>query len=161
MAVLTQSGRAALAASLKEQPIHLAWGSGQSSWDSGGAPAEDTARTALYAEVGRVEALIKGFAVPDPDGEIILPSGRFRQVPEPTPYLYLRFSFDFTDSPDATIRELGVFVGTQAVEGLPAGQRYLLPSDVADGGLLLAVEHIQTFNRSISTRQVFEFVLSI
>ena len=34
MSILTQSGRAAIAASIKEQPIHLAWGSGYSSWES-------------------------------------------------------------------------------------------------------------------------------
>lgn len=31
MSILTQSGRAAIAASIKEQPIHLAWGSGDGS----------------------------------------------------------------------------------------------------------------------------------
>ena len=160
MAVLTVSGRAALAASLKERSIYLAWGSGDPSWDDNPV-AEDTSRTGLYAEVGRVPALIKGFAVPDSKGEIILPSGRFRQVTEPAPHLYLRFSFDFNDSPDATIRELGVFVGTVPVKGLPEGQRYLLLDQVQDPGLLLAVEHIPAFQRSLATRQMFEFVISI
>ncbi|WP_341823805.1 hypothetical protein [Wolbachia endosymbiont (group A) of Agelastica alni] len=34
MSILTQSGRAAIAASIKEQPIHLAWGSGDGNWES-------------------------------------------------------------------------------------------------------------------------------
>jgi len=34
MSILTQSGRAAIAASIKEQSLHLAWGSGDSSWES-------------------------------------------------------------------------------------------------------------------------------
>ncbi|WP_341814803.1 MULTISPECIES: hypothetical protein [unclassified Wolbachia] len=34
MSILTQTGRAAIAASIKEQPIHLAWGSGDSNWES-------------------------------------------------------------------------------------------------------------------------------
>ncbi|RDD34382.1 hypothetical protein Wcon_01551 [Wolbachia endosymbiont of Cylisticus convexus] len=34
MSILTQSGRAAIAASIKEQPIHLAWGSGDANWES-------------------------------------------------------------------------------------------------------------------------------
>jgi len=34
VSILTQSGRAAIAASIKEQPLHLAWGSGNSSWES-------------------------------------------------------------------------------------------------------------------------------
>lgn len=34
MSILTESGRAAIAASIKEQAIHLAWGSGDSTWES-------------------------------------------------------------------------------------------------------------------------------
>ena len=34
MALLTQSGRTALAVSLKAQPLHLAWGTGDSAWES-------------------------------------------------------------------------------------------------------------------------------
>ncbi|WP_341817595.1 hypothetical protein [Wolbachia endosymbiont (group A) of Pherbina coryleti] len=34
MSILTQSGRAAIAASIKKQSIHLAWGTGDSSWKS-------------------------------------------------------------------------------------------------------------------------------
>nr|DAM52248.1 MAG TPA: baseplate protein [Caudoviricetes sp.] len=35
MAILTDSGRAAVANSIKAQPIHLAWGSGSVDWDDG------------------------------------------------------------------------------------------------------------------------------
>ncbi|BET29127.1 hypothetical protein wCauATS_13290 [Wolbachia pipientis] len=34
MSILTQSGRAVIAASIKEQSLHLAWGSGDASWES-------------------------------------------------------------------------------------------------------------------------------
>ncbi|MDN5248416.1 MAG: hypothetical protein QWI36_04755 [Wolbachia endosymbiont of Tyrophagus putrescentiae] len=34
MSILTQSGRAAIAASIKEQPLHLAWGTGDSGWEN-------------------------------------------------------------------------------------------------------------------------------
>ncbi|GHM58793.1 MAG: hypothetical protein sL5_09090 [Candidatus Mesenet longicola] len=34
MSILTQSGRAAIALSIKEQPIHLAWGTGDTAWES-------------------------------------------------------------------------------------------------------------------------------
>ncbi|WP_353277818.1 hypothetical protein [Wolbachia endosymbiont (group A) of Agelastica alni] len=34
MSILTQTGRAAIAASIKEQVIHLAWGSGDANWES-------------------------------------------------------------------------------------------------------------------------------
>lgn len=34
MSILTQSGRAAIAASIKEQSLHLAWGTGDAGWES-------------------------------------------------------------------------------------------------------------------------------
>ena len=34
MSILTQSGRAAIALSIKEQSLHLAWGTGDSNWES-------------------------------------------------------------------------------------------------------------------------------
>lgn len=34
MAILTKSGRAAIAASIKQQPIHLAWGTGDPTWEN-------------------------------------------------------------------------------------------------------------------------------
>ncbi|RDD34818.1 putative phage related protein [Wolbachia endosymbiont of Cylisticus convexus] len=34
MSILTESGRAAIAASIKEQSLHLAWGGGDTNWES-------------------------------------------------------------------------------------------------------------------------------
>ena len=34
MAILTKSDRAAIAASIKQQPIHLTWGTGDTTWES-------------------------------------------------------------------------------------------------------------------------------
>ncbi|MNH20516.1 hypothetical protein D3C87_1871710 [compost metagenome] len=77
----------------------------------------------------------------------------------PTKYLYLRFAFDFLDAPDATIRELGVFIGTEAKSTTPPGQDYLLPEDIEKPGQLLVLEYIQKLQRSPQIRQQFEFVV--
>ena len=50
MAILTTSGRAALAAAIKQQPLHLALGEGETSWDtpreiSGAFDAENKLQT--------------------------------------------------------------------------------------------------------------------
>nr|WP_253308743.1 hypothetical protein [Rickettsia endosymbiont of Ceutorhynchus assimilis] len=42
MSILTQSGRAAIASSIKEQSLHLAWGTGDSSWESSHKEVEKT-----------------------------------------------------------------------------------------------------------------------
>lgn len=161
MAILTNSGRVAMAESIKSRAIHLAWGSGSTGWDTTPVP-ESTDDAALVAEVGRRLATSVRFCVPDPAGEIVVPTGRFREVAEgeKSRHLYMRFNFDFTDAPTAEIREVAVFVGTVTDSGLPPGQMYFEPADVIDPGVLLVIERTPKFDRSPSVRQSFEFVVT-
>lgn len=159
MAILTNSGRIAMAMSVKAQPLHLAWGSGNAAWDTTPV-AESITATALLAEIGRRKATYVNYCTPDEAGAIIVPTGHFTESATPTKHLYMRFAFDFTDAPTSTIRELAVFVGTDTDPDLPVGQMYFNPADVVDPGTLLVIEHIQKFERSASVRQTFEFVVT-
>lgn len=159
MAILTNSGRVAMAQSVKDQPVHMAWGSGNAAWDTTPVP-ESITSTALLAEIGRRTASYMAYCEPDVAGEIIVPTGTFSETATPTKHLYMRFAFDFTDAPTSSIRELAVFVGTQVEAGLPPGQMYFEPADVAAPGTLLVIEHIQKFERSAAVRQTFEFVVT-
>lgn len=158
MAILVNSGRAAAAAAVKAQPIHMAWGSGDLAWDDAPEPEQATA-TSLLNELGRRRATQVLFCLPDPQGELVVPTGRFTVSTVPTKYLYMRFSFDFLDAPASTIREIAVFIDTKASPSVPAGQDYLVPAEVADPGMMLALEHIPKLVRSASIRQQFEFVI--
>lgn len=158
MAILTDSGRSAVATAILAQPIHLAWGNGDIAWDATPAP-ETPATSQLLAEVGRRKVTQALYCKPDPAGELVVTEGRFTVSNTPTKYLYLRFAFDFTDASDQTIRELAVFIGTIAKSTVPLGQDYLLPSDIEDHGQLLVLEHIQKLVRSPQIRQQFEFVV--
>lgn len=162
MAILTQSGRAAMAAAIADQSLHLAWGGGEQAWDITPQP-EPTSATALVNEIGRRTVTLWQFAIPDPDGVIVVPTGRFSPSPgnAPTNHLYLRFNFDFTDAPSAVIREVGVFVGTSVKADLPPGQRYFTPAEIEHPGILLALERIQKFERSPAVRQNFETVITV
>ena len=74
----------------------------------------------------------------------------------------MKFNFDFEDAPTSTIREVAVFIGTVTQNGLPAGQKYFTPAQVSNPGTLLAVENIlEKIIRSPSSRQSFEFVITI
>lgn len=160
MAILTTSGRTAMAIAIAAQPLHLAWGSGNAAWDD--APvSESIEATALVSEIGRRAVTLVQFCLPAPDGELVLPSGRFAIRSEPTNHLYLRFNFDFTDAPNSVIREAGVFLGTELKPALPIGQRYFTLADLTNPGTLLALEHFAKITRSSSVRQSFEFVLTI
>lgn len=159
MAILTNSGRVATATAVKSQEIHLAWGSGSEQWDILADPG-NIADTTLVSEIGRRRAAYVAYCLPDAAGAIQVPDGRFVESATPTKHLYMRFSFDFDDAPAASIRELGVFVGTKVLGSIPPGQMYFVPSELADPGMLLMLEHIQRFDRSPSVRQSFEFVVN-
>lgn len=162
MAILVESGRAAVATAIKNQPIHLAWGEGDPTWDQIPAPGkpEDINTTVLVKELGRRTVRPPQFCIPDANGTIQVSAGRFSLTANNTPskYLYLNFMFELDDAPTATIRELGIFVGSQ-VSATPAKVDYFLPSEVSDPGQLLVLEYIDGLKRSTSIRQQFEFVI--
>ena len=160
MAVLTLSGRAALAASVKAQPVHLAWGRGSPAWDAIPEP-EPLDATKLVDEVGRRAADFVRYCIPDDAGEIRVPNGRFTETSEVTNHLYCRFTFDYDDGANETLRETAIHVGTKVAEGLPVGQEYFSTTDIVSPGLLLVVERFESFKRSAAIRESFEFVVTI
>ncbi|MCL2344811.1 MAG: hypothetical protein FWC58_03030, partial [Desulfobulbus sp.] len=164
---LTLSGRAAIAAAVATRPLHLAWGTGDPAWDGAPLP-ESTLATGLFNEIGRRALTLWQFVLPDDNGAITINDvddptiiQSFAPSPVPTNHLYLLFNFDFLDAPAATIREIGVFMGTVVDPGLPPGQKYFTPGELSDPGILLAIEHLPFFNRQPSVRQTFEQVITI
>lgn len=151
-------GRITTAELVAAQPIHIAWGTGNPAWDAAPEP-EPINVSGLVAEIGRRTATQVGFVVPDEHGSIETPQGNFSLSPTPTRWLYVRVVFAFGDAPDAHIRELGVFIGTQPVDGLPAGQRYFTPDQIANPGRLYLLDRSQNFERSGTVRAAFEYVL--
>lgn len=160
MAILVESGRAAVAAAIKNQDIFLGWGSGLPGWDAN-PPAEDIKKVSLENPLGYRELTAAQFVVDSKasNPSIVVPQGQFDPSPNqvPTKYLYLKFAFGQNDAAQGTIRELGIFVGTK-VSG-PGTQGYYLPSEVSSVGTLLVLEYIDQLVRSSSIRQQFEFVI--
>jgi hypothetical protein len=169
MAILTLSGRAAMAAALASRPIHLAWGTGDPAWDEAPDP-ESTQDTALTNEIGRRAITLQQFVLPDENGAIVTtdtdnPNIQQAFAPSPgnvpTNHLYMLFNFDFQDAAASTIREIGVFLNTVTDPELPPGQKYFTPGQITNPGILLALERLPAFNRSPSVRQTFELVITI
>lgn len=172
-ATLTTSGRAAIVKAIASRPIHVAWGTGDTAWDAENVTLPSLVDSiSLINEVGRRLPEIIGFVTPDDSGDIVIPKGlnadgtvetaRYRQTLEPTPYLYVRTSYDFSDASENVIREIGVFMDTELIAGLPPGQRYFLPADIANTGLLLAAQiFTPPINRSPAIRQQIDFVLPL
>jgi hypothetical protein len=158
MAILTNPGRSGIAQLVKDQNLHLAWGSGNPDWDA--TPAlPDVNASSLIAEIGRRKSSDVRFCIPDPLGSIVVPNGTFSLSDVPTKYLYIRFSFAADDSPEGQIRELAVFWGTVPKVTVPEGQMYLLPADVLDFGNIISIEHVDKIERSPAIRQQFEIII--
>jgi hypothetical protein len=159
MAVLTKSGRTALAVSLKAQPIHLAWGTGDGEWQT--APEENIFASSLMNEVGRriVDEVV--FCEGDENGLLVTPTGRFSATEYPTNQLYIHCTFDFEDASTETIRELGIFIATEVSDACPPGQRYFVPADVTNSGILLVCENTVPLIRTAATREAFSFVVTL
>lgn len=159
MPILAKSGRVVIAESIAARPVHLAWGTGNGLWTTV-VPAEDADATSLMNEVGRRTADEVSYVVPDPAGTIVLPTGSFSPSVTPTNHLYIRARFTFTDAPSSVIRELAAVVGSVPVAGLPAGQRYFTPAQIAQPGRLLHLEHFQPIYRSPAIEESFEIVIT-
>lgn len=158
MAVLTDSGRTALAVALTSQPLFIGWGSGSAAWDT--TPiTPPTSATGLVAPLGYRPATTWQYVTPDANGSIIVPTGTFSPSANPTNYVYLTFRFDYADGGTSVIRETGVFVGTTTIGGLPQGQTYFQPAQIASLGFLYALQYSPQLTRSADVRQSYEFVL--
>jgi hypothetical protein len=159
MAILPRSGRAAIAKAIKNQSIHLAWGLGDGAWTN--PPAEDALATELIDEIGRREAVEVAYVVPNESGNITIEgAGTFSRTETPTNQLFLSFKFDAANAPTAIIREIGVFAGTVTTPGLPAGQKYFVPSEISDPGTLLQLEHKTPIYRAANTRESFDILIT-
>lgn len=158
MAILTESGRIAVAQHISAQPLHMAWGNGSVSWDATPVlPNVDD--VALVAEIGRLKATTVQYAVPSASGTIDLPEGKFNISLTPTKYLLLNFEFAYTHAVGQDIRELAVFVGTTVKSGVPADTVYLTPAQLETAGRMMVVERVVKFTRVANTKQKFTYVI--
>ena len=160
MAILTKSGRAAIARALSSLPLHFAWGVGDGSWLT--PPSESPNATGLISELGRRTATAWAYVVPDSGGDISVTTGRFSLSPgnAPTNHLWVKANFALTDAPSSVIREVAVFSGSAPISGLPPGQAYFPPSQIADQGILLCLNNVSPIFRSPSIQENFEAVIS-
>ena len=160
MAILTKSGRVAIASAISKLPLHFAWGTGDGVWID--PPAEDVDASSLMAEVGRRAATQWLFVVPDVDGDIVVSTGSFSASPgnAPTSHLFIEANFAFTDASGAAIREVAVFSDTDVIAGLPSGQKYFTPAEVEDPGIMIYVENITPIFRSPAIQENFRTVIT-
>lgn len=163
-------GREGQAFAMKALSWHVALGRGDPAWDAVArtdplwqsqlAPDAAQAR-ALVAEIGRRLADEVAFVLPDGQGDIVLPDSRWSRAAAGvvSNHLYIQAFLDYPDAAGETVREIGLFAGGTAVAGLPAGQRWFVPADMAAPGHLIRLgRYAAPIIRSPSNRPLFHFV---
>lgn len=160
MSIFVQAAPSAVAAAIKATGVWVAWGTGLSSWDANPQP-EPVGATALVAETGRRRAQVIEFVRPDANGSIVLPQGKFSISATPTDTLYVRCNFANTDAVGQQIREAAAFIGAKLVAGLPVGQDYYLPQNVADGGVMLMLDRFGKIERSSEFSASVAFIMTL
>lgn len=158
MPTLIKSGRVVIAESIKARPIHLAWGSGNGSWTT--PPTVNVDASGLISEIARRTPDEVSFVTPDPLGLIVVSQGAFSRSVSPTRHLYIRTVFNAAEAPTATIREIGLFCGSQMVSGLPTSLKYFLPSQVANPGRLFHLDNLEPIFRFSNVRESFDIVVT-
>tara|TARA_Y100000031_G_scaffold156211_1_gene209784 strand:+ start:861 stop:1343 length:483 start_codon:yes stop_codon:yes gene_type:complete len=159
MSVLVNEGRAAIATAIANRPLHLAWGEGDPTWDDNNPPAPPVDTNVLESEVGRRALHSWEYCTPDENGDIQTTTGRYSISADPTPHLYLSFKYDYEDASDKVIREAAVFMDTEFVAGLPAGQKYFQAAQVTNAGLMLSLERLY-IPRTPSSRETIDLVIT-
>lgn len=159
MSTLSIAGRVALSEIIFNKPLHLAWGSGDGLWTVN-PPTETGLETGLRAEIARRALSQLSYVTPDPIGAILVSNGSFTVSATPTRHLYMRADFGYDEAIGASIREVGLFMGSVMVAGLPAGQKYFLPAQVADPGRMIMLKNYPVIYRFPDNRERFEFVMT-
>jgi hypothetical protein len=81
-------------------------------------------------------------------------------IDAPTLNLFIIVRYDYSYASDYTIRELGLFINGETDGDLPPGQKYFLPHQVIDPGILLLLEHEPPMIRTPAVREQFCFVIT-
>lgn len=160
MAVYTLLGRELAAELFMGETFVLAVGEGDPVWD--GAPIEPLPnQLSLVAAIGVTRLRDKQYVTPDEAGTITMGDGsKWSVSAQRTRYVYLEFKLDLADAQPATLRENGVYHGTEIDAAVPGGQLYIPLEDVTALGDLIHIDRYNSIVRDGSLEQAFSFILT-
>ena len=137
---MTEAGRVTMATSIKARNMFLVVGSG-TGW-TGTPPAMNGGEESLEAAFGVTKARLVQYVYPDEAGDVRMADGtRWTVTATPTKHLYCEFQLDFEDSPNETVREMAVYLGSQFASSVPAGATYAPIGNVQSVGQFLAMKN--------------------
>ena len=127
----------------------------QTPWVDEDVPQVPSINTLTIVEpLGFIKVELQQLVVPDESGTIEYRDGNWKAVSEEdaftlnSKWVYVSAYLKYAEFPLGSYRQIGLFSGLQRAEGVDVGQVILLPSEVADTGILHIID-----NRKVTTRQ--------
>ncbi|MBN8243313.1 hypothetical protein JF546_09850 [Nitratireductor aquimarinus] len=161
MAIWTLGGRQVAAQLLLGETFFLGVGEGDPAWDT--VPVDASPGDIdLVDRVGVTRLRDIQFATEDPGGSITMADGsKWSFTAQPTRYVFLDFKLDLADGEGHTLRETGLFHGTELAPAVPAGQMYVPNADIVDYGRLMQVDRFNSVIRDGSLEQRFTYIITL
>jgi hypothetical protein len=123
-------------------------------------PVPDFETKDMLQERGRRRASTIAYVKEDPVGEIGWGSTFWSITTENTMHLYLKFAFSPDEAVDATVRQIGIFLGTKVQDLIPPGQFFLQPQDIKEKGILFWLQNVEPRVFSPFQKETMEYILT-
>lgn len=161
MAVFCVGGRVVAAQLLHAQTWFMGVGSGDAAWDTTLVQPSPSLAD-LVAKVGVMRCREVAYVTPDDAGDISMSDGsKFKRSDDPTRYLYLYFKLDLADADGNTLRETGIYYGTEIAGSIPGGQYYIDDADVTEWGTLVQADRFNSIVRDGTIEQAFSTIITL
>jgi len=182
--LIVNNGHTKIAEEMQKNVFWLAWGNvpDEKAWDivdnqTTTIPDEELGISDIEIEYGRRAHHTCSFVKEDAEGDIeangkswSLSTEDDGVTPKSTRHLYLEFRFKSAEDADKIIRQIGVYTDVVISDtidkdknGVPTSNKYFSADDVniEDKGSLLMYENIPPIQRTDSTREFFNFVITL
>lgn len=168
--VFVAPARILIAQLLMDQPLTIAVGTGDPAWDSLPPPATDDDLAKLLSEMSQQTALAncigftrvrsKSFVMPDENGTVVMSDGtKWTKTDDPTNAFLVEGQLDLADATGVTLRENGIYAGTEFEASVLPGQMYIPLADVTTLGTLVELTRFPAIVRDGSLAQnLFELL---
>ena len=166
MATTTIGGHVARALDFFDNnDVYFAIGKSDPWVDEDYPPAPSINDSDVTGVIGLKKIESKHMVVPDEEGDIVYRDSRWRIVPydqavvENARWVYISCSLLYDELPLVDYRQVGVYSRVVKNEGILPGKFNLLPSEVADLGILEIIDNRKKTSRNLDQKETLSIVL--
>lgn len=165
MAVLTITGHVSRAIDFYNKPdLYFALGH-PDPWASENSPILPTVSTLLEDPIGYKKVYEKYLVYPAVNGTINYKSQSWRVVGYDealrlgAKWVYLSAVIEYDELPLTTYRQIGIYSGLVKASSVPEGKTNLLPSEVANPGILEIIDNRKPTYRELDRREMISTII--